>query len=203
MAKRELIQEYKHGFEADAQGLFEMLSEQFKDPLLCFRELVQNSIDENPTEIHLNSQYDSSKEILKFSIEDNGNGMNLEGIQTYLTIFDSTKEGLEDKIGEFGIGKLSTFVLEPEGVIVETGKNNEGYQLILDSKGKGKLYRTNPKKGTKIILTKKIPSCDVENLLGDIENSIIKNCSFTKTPLFMNGERINKEFNINSRYKLY
>ena len=90
--KKILEKDYGFAFKANPEGLTRVLMDQFSEPLLCFRELVQNSADAEASRILINTSYDTEKELLSVSVNDDGCGMNLDQIMIYLTLFDSTKD---------------------------------------------------------------------------------------------------------------
>lgn len=190
-----LLEERVQGFGASVEGFLQILKDQFADPYLCFRELLQNAVDEDPNQIDVRTKYDSKQRIFAVEVEDDGNGMDLEKIKTYLTLFDSTKDDLTNKIGKFGIGKVSAFVLDPDYIVVETGTEREGYKLAFNKDASGKIIETSSRKGTKATLVfKDLDYEEAEFKSIKIQEILSKSCQYIKKPLYFNSSRINREF---------
>lgn len=98
------------GIQADRQHLKRNMCTQFADYYEFIREYVVNAYDASATFCLIKvSEEDTS---LKIGIHDNGNGMNLERLKDFLTVFRSRKDNLAIKsIGRHGIGKLSVAAL--------------------------------------------------------------------------------------------
>ena len=195
-----LERDYGFAFEADAKGLTQVLMDQFSEPLLCFRELVQNSVDANSGRIDINTGYDANKKLLSVSVADDGTGMTLDHIKTYLTLFDSTKDTDIKKIGQMGAGKVFAHALGPDVTVVRTGDGNEGHKVVFNSDLSGRVMETEPYKGTDVQLL--IPmnrgkAIAFNKKLGEVVRSW---CKYVKTPLYINGEQINEPFDLEGKY---
>ncbi len=111
---------------------------QFSSALDFYRELVQNSIDAGSAaiEIWLDFIPDESggvAGVIEIHVDDGGEGMNEEIIDEQLTtLFSSSKENDLTKIGKFGIGFVSVFALGPKGVLVQTGRDGEYWEVFFD-----------------------------------------------------------------------
>jgi hypothetical protein len=111
---------------------------QFSSALDFYRELVQNSIDagSEAIEIWLDFIPDESGGalgVIEIHVDDGGEGMNEEIIDDQLTtLFSSSKENDLTKIGKFGIGFVSVFALGPKGVLVQTGRDGEYWEVFFD-----------------------------------------------------------------------
>ncbi len=104
---------------------------QFADPYAFWRELVQNSIDAGATrlEVTLARAGDS---LVRSALSDDGCGMTPEVVEgNLLTLFSSTKEGDEEKVGKYGVGFVSVFALDPDRIVVETWRDGHAYRLVL------------------------------------------------------------------------
>ncbi|CAN0559649.1 unnamed protein product, partial [Laminaria digitata] len=73
-------------FNVDVAGLLEALTEQFPEPLLCVRELVQNAADAAAQRIEADVAYDGARGLMRLSVRDDGRGMNAAEVEGYLTI---------------------------------------------------------------------------------------------------------------------
>ena len=107
---------------------------QFSSPLHCFRELVQNSIDAGSPTVDVWTEFiegDGHTGTIALHVDDYGEGMDEHIIDEELTrLFASSKEQDLTKIGQFGIGFVSTFALEPEAILVETGRSGEYWEVL-------------------------------------------------------------------------
>ena len=101
----------------DTETVLQDLVNQFSDPMSFLRELIQNSIDAGSGEIDIRVEFSpdasSGTGLMTVFIEDFGEGMNREIIETKLTrLFSSGKDDDYTKIGRFGIGFVSIFAIE-------------------------------------------------------------------------------------------
>ena len=98
------------GIQADRQHLKRNMCTQFADYYEFIREYVVNAYDACATFCLIKVSED--KTALKVGIHDNGNGMNLERLKDFLTVFRSRKDNQMIKsVGRHGIGKLSVAAL--------------------------------------------------------------------------------------------
>ncbi len=197
---RKLLRSYPQAFDTDRDGLITMMLQQFSNPYLAFREIIQNSVDEKATKIKVEIAQKSWKERVVVSIEDDGKGMDLEGVRRYLTLFDSTKEEILETIGEMGVGKIFAFALNPDYLVIDTGKGKESYRIIFNKDMSGKLSEISPRKGTKVTL---VLACENQDeVMESVRASIIDSCSYVTPKITINGKKINQEFNINTENKV-
>jgi molecular chaperone HtpG len=104
---------------------------QFADPYAFVRELVQNSLDAGAVAIDLDLSWDDG--LLRIDLVDDGEGMDRATIEGYLlTLFRSTKEDDLTKIGKFGIGFVSLFAMNPNEVVVDTGRDGIWHRVTFD-----------------------------------------------------------------------
>jgi len=189
-----LIEESDFAFDANAEGLVDMLLNQFSDPFLSFRELVQNSLDENPSQIDIQAGYDKTNGLLSVSVEDDGNGMDYEKLQRYLKLFDSTKEDDLETIGEMGVGRIFVYTLKPKHIIVDTGDGSNGYKLVLNEDCSGQLKKGKPQKGTKVTLLLEKTEEEAQRFNEKLVETLSKHCKYVSIPLYLNGSKVNKPF---------
>lgn len=106
------------------------LVHQFSEPLAFYRELIQNSIDAGANRIDVSLEYDERAAEAVMRVEDDGDGMNEDIIDNYLTVkFRSTKEDDLTKIGKFGIGFVSVFAPKPRLVRLSTARDGESWRV--------------------------------------------------------------------------
>ncbi len=114
----------------------ENLVTQFSSSLDFYRELVQNSIDAGSSAVEVWLEFEPGEGVegvISIHVDDFGEGMNEEIIDNQLTkLFSSTKENDLTKIGKFGIGFVSVFALRPKGVLVQTGRDGECWEIFFD-----------------------------------------------------------------------
>lgn len=198
------LNRYENAFAVDRDGLISMMLGQSDRPILCFREIIQNSIDENSTYVDVVTQKDKLENRVFVSIEDDGQGMGKEKLERYLTLFDSTKEDLLETIGEMGVGKIFAFALNPEYLVIETGNGSEGYKIVFKGDMSGELLSIPSRKGTKItVVTKYDEEDEAESYVEDVHDCIKKNCCYVPVPIKVNGEKINKDFDFDTPHKVH
>ncbi|MEE6211100.1 ATP-binding protein [Salarchaeum sp. III] len=95
--------------------IIKQFSEQLYDnPRRAIEELVCNSYDAGATECHINTPGEVGDSLY---VLDNGNSMDMEGLQWLWNVASSRKteegrtEGSRQQIGKFGVGKLASFAL--------------------------------------------------------------------------------------------
>ncbi|MDP7181140.1 MAG: ATP-binding protein [Candidatus Woesearchaeota archaeon] len=197
-----LIRDYGFAFEADSQGLTEVLMGQFAEPLLCFRELVQNSVDAGASAINIETGYDIERELLRVNVLDDGAGMSKENVGVYLTLFDSTKDTEIDTIGCMGAGKVFAHALGLENQIVTTGDGESGHQLTFNSDLSGEIAEIEPYQGTDVELLLPLKRYKARAFNKKLFEVVQQWCKYVKTPIYVNGESINRPFDISGDHKL-
>lgn len=90
----------------DAAREFLEIATDFSNPLDLIREAISNSIDADASDIHIsfNTEMDAGERILICEIEDNGEGMDLLGMQAFFDLGNSTRRSDQNAIGEKGHG---------------------------------------------------------------------------------------------------
>lgn len=137
------------------------LVNQFARPLDFLRELVQNSLDAGSPRVDVWIEFTEpeagqSHGVLAIHVDDHGEGMD-EGIidQQLTRLFSSNKEDDLTKIGKFGIGFTSIFAIQPEAVLLRTGRHGESWELLFHKdRSFDKVRIDAPISGTKITLYK-------------------------------------------------
>lgn len=190
------------------------LRQQTKNYETYIKELIQNSIDAGTTFIDIDFYYEKnpdskiSKGII--STRDDGTGMSRNTIEEFLLkLYKSTKEDDVTKIGRFGVGFIRVF-FQPslDRVIVETNDGNKesiakllppdkGWAgKILDQEEIDKLFPDLViPKGTTVNLEVLCTEQDFNNYKTTLSTHAEK-CAFIKTPLYVDGKQINKDFKL-------
>ncbi len=148
-----------------ADDALDNLVHQFARPLDFLRELVQNSIDAGTPRIEVRVRYtpaepgDDKPGVVAIHVDDWGEGMDEAIIDSQLTrMFSSTKEDDLTKIGKFGIGFTSIFAIQPDAVLLRTGRHGENWELVFHKdRSYDKVRIETPVDGTKITLLKHMP----------------------------------------------
>lgn len=142
-----------------ANQAVENLVTQFSSALDFYRELVQNSIDAGSAAIDIWLDFVPDEDggaggVIEIHVDDHGEGMNEEIIDEQLTtLFSSSKENDQTKIGKFGIGFVSVFAPKPRAVLVQTGRGGEYWEVLFDQdRSFTKAPLSTPVEGTQITL---------------------------------------------------
>ncbi len=129
---------------------------QFSSAFDFLRELVQNSIDAGSSTIEVWLDYTADEAggsgVIEIHVDDFGEGMTSEIIDDQLTtLFASSKAGDLTKIGKFGIGFVSVFAIAPAGVLVQTGRDGEYWEVFFQAdRSFSKSPLATPVEGTQI-----------------------------------------------------
>ncbi len=183
----------------DIQGLADQaldnLVHQFARPLDFLRELVQNSIDAGTPRVEVWTRFEppadgAEQGVLEIHVDDFGEGMDEQLIDTQLTrMFSSTKEGDLTKIGKFGIGFTSIFAIEPDAVLLRTGRHGEAWELLFHpDRSFDKVRSEAALTGTKITLFKRMAPAEVVPFVRECRWVLTYWCEHSNTPVLF-GER--------------
>ena len=192
----------KQRFSVDIAGLLEALTEQFPEPLLCVRELVQNAADAAAQRIEVDVSFDARRSLFRLSVRDDGRGMNADEVEGYLTIGFSEKDPSKDR-GRFGVGKLSPYALDIVRMQVETCDGEDAHRLLFNKDGSGTITRTDLKpRGTVVRVYKACEREEAEALAERAFALVDESCGSIGIPLFVNGNRVNREIALATPYAL-
>ncbi len=188
----------------DVAGLLQALTEQFPDPLLCVRELIQNAADASSARIEVDVSYDSRRSLLRLSVEDDGRGMNAHEVDGYLTIGFSDKTPSVDR-GRFGVGKLSPYALGITRMIVETSDGRVAHRITFSPDGSGQieLRPSDGRAGTTVRVYKRCEREEAEVLASRTLVLVEDRCGSVSIPLFVNGQRVNKKIGLSTPYAVH
>lgn len=188
-------------FSVDVAGLLVALTDQFPDPLLCVRELVQNAADAGAQRIEVDVRFDPARRLARLSVRDDGRGMGEADVEGYLTIGFSDKDPRRHR-GRFGVGKLSPFALGFERMIVETSDGISGHRIELLPDGSGVTESRAPgPRGTEVRVYKPMPTrAEAERFAERVFEVVKTSCGHLDTPLFVNGLSVNRAVALPTRY---
>ncbi|MED5370743.1 MAG: ATP-binding protein [Myxococcota bacterium] len=166
------------------------LVNQFARPLDFLRELVQNSIDAGAPRVEVWLRWqpdrdDDSQGVLEIHVDDSGEGMDERIIDEHLTrLFSSSKEDDLTKIGKFGIGFTSIFAIQPEAVLLRTGRHGESWELLFHpDRSFDKVRIQEPVSGTQITLFKHMAKAALPGFVRDCRWILGWWCEHSDTPV--------------------
>lgn len=186
----------------EAGDTLENLVNQFTDPYACLRELIQNAMDAGSSSIDVWFEFKPSETpgqgIMIIHVDDTGEGMTRRVIDTKLTqLFSSSKENDLTKVGKFGIGFVSVFALDPNAVIVDTGKDGEYWRLIFREDRKfDRIILPTPVEGTQIQIVKVVTEAEFERAKKRSIETITYWCKHVESEITVEGETLNQEFRL-------
>ena len=182
--------------------ILEGLVHQFADPVSCFRELIQNAIDAGTSEIDINFRFEAAEEpedsdeevpagAMVMELRDYGSGMDKDIIDDRLTrLFSSDKEGDATKIGKFGIGVVSVFALEPDAVVIDTGRAGEHWRIVFDKDRSFRRFALpQPIEGTKVQIIKTGTLEEFNELRERAKSAVRHWCAHVAVELRFDGDR--------------
>lgn len=160
----ETLEKIKLSPKVDPTQEFIEIAYDFSNPLDLVREGISNAFDADADKIEIlfSVVKDCGESILQIEIKDNGHGMDINGLQSFFDLGNSTRRDDHETIGEKGHG--TKVYLNSSKIEVVTICNGEKYTAIMDSPIK-QLHRhitpevivtketTTEKNGTTIIIT--------------------------------------------------
>ena len=174
------------------------LVHQFSDPFTFYRELIQNAMDAGTGRVDVEIERRPEEGLVVIDVADQGEGMNRPIIEQELTrLFSSSKEQDLTKIGKFGIGFVSVFALQPERVVVDTGRDGESWRVVFDgSTGYDVLRLESPVEGTRVRLYKRLAPSEVEEFVQRSKRTISFWCRYSDTQVWFMGEPVNQALEV-------
>lgn len=181
-----------------ASQALEQLVTQFSDPLAFLRELVQNSLDAATELIEVEVEYDEQAKGCVIRVRDTGVGMDRDIIDTKLTrLFSSSKENDLTKIGKFGIGFVSIFAIEPQLVVLETGRDGESWRIIFhQDRSFERRQLDSPVEGTSVSVFTSLKASELPKLQKDCLATVAFWCRHSEVEIHFNGKRVNEPFQL-------
>lgn len=170
-----------------SSSALENLVTQFTTPFDALRELVQNSIDAGSSgiEVWCDYEYTEKHGVSTIHIDDFGEGMDEEIIDTKLTrLFSSGKENDLTKIGKFGIGFVSVFALEPQGILLLTGRGGEYWEVFFHpDRSFTKTRIESPVEGTQITIFFEGSPNRHDEIVSEVRKSLKKWCIYAEVDI--------------------
>lgn len=165
-------------------GIVDDMVRQFADPYAFLRELVQNGIDAGAKTLAVRIERDIDGSV-RTSIEDDGKGMSRAVIDgPLLTLFESSKESDETKIGKYGVGFVSVFALDPTRVEVRTRTGREAWLLRLFRDYSFELEVDQaPREGSGTIVTLVHAISDFDEHVTKAEHALRRWCRHARIPI--------------------
>lgn len=178
----------------------EMLIRQFSQPLACLRELVQNAIDAGTNQVEVTLVEQGERVCL--AVRDTGVGMTREIIETQLTrLFASCKDGDLTKVGKFGIGFVSVFGLHPQAVVVDTGRDGEGWRILFHPDRSFELLALPERvEGTLVQLYLSRGSTTFEQKMGTVAQTLTYWCKHCRAEITLNGRLLSQPFRLEAPF---
>jgi hypothetical protein len=194
----------RNGIQADRQHLKRNMCTQFADYYEFIREYVVNAYDASATFCLI--KVSEAHTSLKIGIHDNGNGMDLERLKDFLTVFRSRKDNpMIKSVGRHGIGKLSVAALP--GLVrfrTVTSTGSECHEFETDSllEDHPIIIKKNslvPPQGTlfEITLRKDQPALKLVQKLSDILFTYVRFLPIS-VRFFVNDKNWTNETSVNS-----
>ncbi len=184
--------------KAPETGLVQDMVRQFADPYAFLRELVQNSIDAGASRITV--AIEAGEDDTLTTVRDDGSGMTRDVVESaLLTLFSSTKEGDESKVGKYGVGFISVFALQPSTVRVDTWCDSEAWSIELKPDHSWKLRKGRRRKGSGTVVTlfQQLDADAVSEHRTACERSLMRWCRHAEVPIFLVDKNARKRRKMN------
>ena len=122
-------------------------------PYQYLRELVLNSQEAGATQVIMEPDWVYVEScvaagvdpVYRWSLWDNGSGMDDDKLMRFHKVFDSTKGNMRGRHSNFGMGaKIAGYPINPNGMVVMSWQNGEGNMIVLhrdENTGQYGLYR--------------------------------------------------------------
>jgi len=123
------------------------------DPWVFVRELLQNARDAGARQVRIEVADD--RDGARISCHDDGEGMTLSHARRYLfSLYASSKEGLRNQAGQFGVGFWSVLRFDPHTITIRSyPREGEPWGVLLDGALERAMEASRPTKpGTEVVL---------------------------------------------------
>ena len=167
------------------EGLVVDMVRQFADRYAFVRELVQNAVDAGGTRIDVRAELAPGGRAM-FSVRDDGVGMERETIEgPLLTLFNSSKDTDQTKIGKYGVGFVSVFAVEPAEVVVESWRAGHSWEVRLKPDHSYELSRGGDRagSGTLVTLIKPLSAGEFPEHVEQIGSALRRWCRHAGLPI--------------------
>lgn len=127
------MQSYQIEPKVNVAQEFREIAIDFSNPLDLVREAISNSFDARATEIKISFdaiEVGGVSNVLQITIEDNGEGMDMDGLQAFFDLGNSTRRGAKGTIGEKGHGTKVYF--KSQYLEVSTCRNGQRFNAVMD-----------------------------------------------------------------------
>ena len=175
---------------------------QFAQPLACLRELVQNSIDARTNRIEIELRQSPADKCYILSVSDTGEGMTRDIVESQLTrLFASSKENDLTKVGKFGIGFVSVFALEPQAVVVDTGRDGQSWRVLFGPERDYQLIASDQHlEGTCVSLYLNSNRWKFTQLEKDVRSTLAFWCRHCRTEIIFQGQSLSEPFELEADF---
>ena len=151
----------ENGIQADRNHLIEDIGAQFADHREWIREYVVNAYDAGATWCRISGK--QTDDTITIYVDDNGHGMDEQGVKDFMTLFKSVKKGEPARtIGRFGVGKASILAIpDLTGLALQTSTGSESWLLEVGSLVDGgpvtmKQFAPSPPQGTRFSVSYRV-----------------------------------------------
>ncbi|MCA9711679.1 MAG: ATP-binding protein, partial [Myxococcales bacterium] len=189
--------------DLDVADALDNLVDQFSDPLVFLRELVQNALDAGSPEVDVYTEFrpspgDPERGVMVLGVDDYGEGMDREIIDSRLTrLFSSAKDQDFTKIGKFGIGFVSVFALRPDAVCVDTSRGGESWRILFKAdRSFVRIAREQPVDGTKIQVLKQATQAEYDDVAARAGQTLRFWCKHVQGTVRFDDEDIAEPFGL-------
>ncbi|MHB2015836.1 MAG: sacsin N-terminal ATP-binding-like domain-containing protein [Candidatus Xenobia bacterium] len=188
--------------DALTEDALNSLVHQFSDPLCFYRELVQNALDAGSRDVSVTLAHEDG--VTTITVRDHGEGMTREIIDTELTrLFTSSKENDMTKIGKFGVGFVSVFAIEPEGVVVDTSRDGESWRIVFHpDRSFTRIRLESAVGGTEVRLIKSMAPEAFGDFVRRSEQVLRYWCRYSEADIRFQGQPVNQTFDLDTPVKV-
>ena len=190
--------------DAYVSDTLQNLVRQFSQELCFYRELIQNAIDAGSGRVDVEVEHLSDHGLAVARIIDYGEGMDRRIIDTQLTrLFASSKENDFTKIGKFGIGFVSVFAVNPDAVVVDTGKAGEHWRVLFKPDGTfERIALDEPVEGTRVEVYVRMSAGAFADFVRRSRETVCHWCRHAEAEVFFEGKLVNEPFDLEGLVKV-
>lgn len=176
----ELLEEGAFAFDVDNKKLLEKtLKFRFADPYEYINEFMRYANSAKPSKISVKAGR------RKVVIEHDGEGISRGGIESIVNEMLAPRK--KESYQTLSMGVLSALSTNPRYIEIDTANGNEKIKMLLGADYGIDIYKGRREKGTKITIRRKSSNKNVPE-----KAKILKNCVYTKVPLYLNRRKRNR-----------